>query len=407
MTINESRSISLQRAEELKSRIDNYLEYESKIPTGFKNKRMIEQNRDKLLKLFNANMEQWEDWKWLLANRIDDVNILSKIIHLTDEEKKEISEIIRQYRWAISPYYLSLMNPEDSSCPIRKQAVPSILEMVECGEADPMGEEYTSPVEHITRRYPDRLIIKVTNQCAMYCRHCQRRRSIGQQDLATPKDELQECINYIKENKEIRDVLLTGGDALMIKDDILFWLLKELRKIEHVEIIRIGTRTLVTMPQRITDELCEELSKYHPLYINTHFNSPAEVTEEAARAADKLCKAGIPLGNQTVLLKDINNHPFVIKKLNQELLKIRIKPYYIFHPKEVMGTGHFKVKIEEGLEIMENLRGFTSGMAIPTYILNAPKGKGKTPLLPQYLLDIEEDKAKLRTWENEIFYYPN
>ncbi|WP_105619432.1 glutamate 2,3-aminomutase [Vallitalea okinawensis] len=402
-----NRDVSIHRAEELKSRIQDYLDYEQSIPTGFRNKDMIKDNKKKLLQLLGGTEEDWNDWRWQLKNRISDVDQLAKVINLTDEEKENIRLISEKYRWAISPYYVSIMEPHNPDCAVRKQSVPSIVEMVEGGEADPMGEEFTSPVENITRRYPDRLIIKVTNQCAMYCRHCQRRRSIGQQDLATSKEELQACVDYVRDNPEVRDVLLTGGDALMIKDDILFWLLRELRQIPHLEIIRIGTRTPVTMPQRITKELCDELSKYHPLYLNTHFNSPSEITEEAAQATDLLTRAGIPLGNQAVLLKGINNHPYIMKKLNQELLRIRVKPYYIFHPKEVMGTGHFKVKIEEGLEIMENLRGFTSGMAIPTYIVNAPKGKGKTPLLPQYLLDIEDGRAKLRNWENEVFYYPN
>lgn len=402
-----SKEISKERAQELKTRIEDYLAYEKNIPTGFRNKDRIAEMRDRLLEEFGGSLNDWQDWKWQLQNRINDVDTLSKFIDLTDEEKENIKEISTKYRWAISPYYVSIMDPHSAECPVRKQAVPTVHEMVESGEADPMGEEFTSPVENITRRYPDRLIIKVTNQCAMYCRHCQRRRAIGQQDLATTKEELQACIDYVAENVEVRDILLTGGDALMIKDEVLFWLLGELRKIPHVEIIRIGTRTPVTMPQRITKELCDELSKYHPLYLNTHYNTPAEVTEEAAHATDLLTRAGIPLGNQAVLLKGINDHPYIMKKMNQELLKIRVKPYYIFHPKEVMGTGHFKVKIQEGLEIMEQLRGFTSGLAIPTYIVNAPKGKGKTPLLPQYLLGFEDGKAKLRNWENEVFYYPN
>ncbi|MFY9425063.1 MAG: KamA family radical SAM protein, partial [Bacillota bacterium] len=264
-----------------------------------------------------------------------------------------------------------------------------------------------SPAPAITRRYPDRLIIKVTNQCPMYCRHCQRRRAIGEIDQHTPAEHLQEAIAYIRSNPEIRDVLITGGDALMLDDSTLDWLLTELDRISHVEIKRIGTRTLVTLPQRITDDLCRMLEKHHPLYINTQFNSPVEVTDEAAAAADRLTRAGIPLGNQAVLLKGINNNEHVMKKLNHELLKIRVRPYYIFHPKCVTGTTHFRCRVEEGLQIMENLRGYTSGLAVPTYIINAPGGLGKTPMLPEYLISWSNDSITLRTWENQVVRYPN
>ncbi|MGB4475648.1 MAG: KamA family radical SAM protein, partial [Bacillota bacterium] len=226
-------------------------------------------------------------------------------------------------------------------------------------------------------------------------------------DQHTPAEHLQEAIAYIRSNPEIRDVLITGGDALMLDDSTLDWLLTELDRISHVEIKRIGTRTLVTLPQRITDDLCRMLEKHHPLYINTQFNSPVEVTDEAAAAADRLTRAGIPLGNQAVLLKGINNNEHVMKKLNHELLKIRVRPYYIFHPKCVTGTTHFRCRVEEGLQIMENLRGYTSGLAVPTYIINAPGGLGKTPMLPEYLISWSNDSITLRTWENQVVRYPN
>jgi glutamate 2,3-aminomutase len=359
------------------------------------------------LNMLDATEEQWDDWRWQISHRISKIEVLEQILHLNDEEKENIREVSKNCRWSISPYYVSLMDPDSSDCPIRKQAIPSIDEMIEFGKADPMEEEYTSPVESITRRYPDRLIIKVTNQCAMYCRHCQRRRDIGQKDIATPRIQLEEAIEYVRENKEIRDILLTGGDALLIKNETLDWILSKLRSIPHVEIIRIGSRSLVTMPQRITQELCNILQKYHPIYINTHFNSPSEITEDVAKATDRLCRAGVPLGNQAVLLKGVNNDANIMKKLNHELLKVRVRPYYIFHPKSVKGTKHFKVRVEEGLEIMEKLRGYTSGLAIPTYIINAPKGKGKIPILPNYVLGFGKDYVKLRTWEGEVFDYPN
>ncbi|HPT76505.1 MAG TPA: glutamate 2,3-aminomutase [Defluviitaleaceae bacterium] len=407
MTENEKRIISLKRAEELKSRIKDYTMKKNSIKTGFTHSEMIKENKRRIMKVLNASEKEWDDWKWQLSNRITDVHTLAKILNLSDEEIHQIDMIGKKFRWAISPYYASLMDPDDPFCPVRRQAVPSIEEMDEAGEEDPMAEEFTSPVEGITRRYPDRLIVKVTNQCAMYCRHCQRRRCIGQKDLALPMAALRKCVEYIRNEEEIRDVLITGGDALLISQKNLEWLLSELHEIPHVEIIRIGTRTPVTMPQRITKELCDVLSKYPPIYLNTHFNHPMEITEDAKKATDMLCSAGVVLGNQAVLLKGINDDVHIMKKLNQELLKIRIRPYYIFHPKEVVGTAHFKVKVQKGMEIMEKLRGYTSGLAIPTYIINAPNGKGKTPILPNYILSWEENKIKLRNWEGEVFYYPN
>ena len=259
----------------------------------------------------------------------------------------------------------------------------------------------------MTRRYPDRLIIKVTNLCGMYCRFCQRRRLIGECDTHAPRENLKKAIGYVREHDEIRDVLITGGDAFLLSDSTIEWILSELRSIEHVEIIRFGTRTPVTLPQRITDNLVKILSKYHPVYVNTHFNCPREITEESKAACDKLADAGIPLGNQMVLLNGVNNDPFVVRKLNQSLLRLRVKPYYIFHPKTVKGTSHFWVRIEEGIEIMESLRGRTSGLAIPTYIVNAPKGFGKTPILPNYLSYIGSEKAVFRNWEGRRFEVRN
>ncbi|MCB2298648.1 KamA family radical SAM protein [Clostridium tagluense] len=400
-----SREISLQRAEQLKATINSYLEEAEFIKTGFDNYERIQCLKQKILEIYNATDEQWDDWKWQFKNCIHDVEILEKIIDVTKEEKAAIIEVEKKFRWSVSPYYLSLMNPLDANCPIRMQAIPQIHELESNGKVDPMAEEFTSPVEGITRRYPDRLIINVTNQCATFCRHCQRRRNIGVKDVNLSKEKLEACFEYIRQNPEIRDVLVTGGDVLCLSDNMIIWILSELRKISTVEIIRIGTRALVTMPQRITDDLCKKLQEFHPLYINTQFNSPAEITQEALEACDKLTKAGIPLGNQTVLLKNINNDVNKIKKLNQQLLKIRVRPYYIFHPKDVIGTSHFCVKITEGLKIMEGLRGQTSGLAIPTYVLNTPNGKGKVPLQSSYILGVENNCVKIRTWEGDIIHY--
>ncbi|OEF96958.1 glutamate 2,3-aminomutase [Vulcanibacillus modesticaldus] len=404
----EKRKLANERAEELKATIQDYLDIRDSIPTGFNQKEKIQERKKRIMEVLGATEEDWGDWKWQLRNRFTTVEQLEKVFKLTEKEKEEIAEVGKRYRWALSPYYLSIIDPDNPDDPIRKQSIPSIAELLDThGEDDPMGEEFTSPVPHITRRYPDRLIINVTNQCGMYCRHCQRRRNIGEVDSGTPKEALEQAIDYIRQHEEIRDVLLTGGDAFMMSDERIDWILTELRSIPHVEIIRFGTRTLVTLPQRITPELCEILSKHHPIYINTHFNHPQEVTEEAAKATDLLTRAGVPLGNQAVLLNGINNDKHVMKKLNHELLKIRVRPYYIFHSKPVTGTTHFNVKVEDGLEIMESLRGYTSGLAIPTYIINAPKGYGKTPMLPEYLISQGKDKVKIRTWEGRVFDYPN
>ena len=327
---------------------------------------------------------------------------------MTNQRLREIEEVGKIYRWAVSPYYLCLMDFENPEDPITLQGIPKIEELYdEYGEEDPMGEALTSPAPGITRRYPDRLIINVTNRCAMYCRHCQRRRNIGEIDRHQKKECLMAALDYIRANSEIRDVLITGGDALLLSDNMLDWILGEIHKIPHVEIKRLGTRVPVTLPMRITDNLLKILAKYPPIYINTQFNHPKEVTHEAKKAADRLISAGIVLGNQAVLLKGINNDPDVMKKLNHELLKIRVRPYYIFHAKNVKGTRHFIPPIQDGLNIMENLRGYTSGLAVPTYIINAPKGGGKTPILPQYLLSLDEEKAILRTWERKIISYEN
>ncbi len=270
-----------------------------------------------------------------------------------------------------------------------------------------MAEEYTNPAPRITRRYPDRLIINATNQCGMYCRHCQRRRNFGETDQHAVKSDLEAAVQYIRENEEIRDVLVTGGDALMLSNKILDWLLGELDAIEHVEIKRLGTRAPVTLPQRITPELCEILKKHPPIYINTQFNHPLEVTAEARAACDRLVEAGVVLGNQAVLLRNINDHPHIMKKMNQELLKIRVRPYYIFHAKQVKGTAHFMTPVQTGMDIMKELRGYTSGLAVPTYIINAPEGRGKTPVTPEYMLSINESEVVMKTWQGHVFHYPN
>jgi lysine 2,3-aminomutase len=410
MNEREKREIALKRAAELKARISDYLEAKDKIPSGREVQAEIAARQRRIMAYFGATEKEWQDWRWQLRHRITTVEVLKELIPLTPEEMEAIQAVQKVYRWAVSPYYLSLMG-DDPNCPIRRQALPSRMELEDKlgipDLPDPMAEELTSPAPCITRRYPDRLIINVTNQCAMYCRHCQRRRNIGEVDTTRSRKELEQALDYIRANPEIRDVLITGGDALMLSDQMLDWLLTELDRIPHVEIKRIGTRVPVTLPQRITSELCQVLAKHPPIYLNTQFNHPREITEEAKLACDRLVEAGVVLGNQSVLLRGINNHPFIMRKLNQELLKIRVRPYYLFHAKPVTGTTHFITSIKEGIEIMEQLRGYTSGLAVPTYIINAPNGYGKTPVLPQYVVAIGEGYVLLRTWEKRILLYPD
>jgi len=404
----DKRNISLERAKTLKSRIEDYLEARKSIPKGLEMKDALEDRKKRILDHLGGSEEDWADYRWQLANRIKDIDTLKELINLTDDEIATIHKVDRLFRWSISPYYLSLIDPDELIDPIKLMAMPTHLEIEdETTGLDPMGEEYTNPAGSSTRRYPDRLIINVTNECAMYCRFCQRRRNIGTKDERTPKDQVRESLDYIRENEEIRDVLVTGGDPFTLADKRIEWILKELRSIPHVEYIRFGSRTPVTMPQRITDEFVAMLRKYHPVYVNTHFNHPMEITEESKAACEQLANAGVPLGNQAVLLNGVNNDKYVMRVLNHELLKIRVKPYYLFHAKAVKGTTHFNTSIDDGIEIMEYLRGYTSGMAIPTYIVNAPGGKGKTPILPEYLISRGKDHFTIRTWEGEVLKHEN
>ncbi|MDQ7093108.1 glutamate 2,3-aminomutase [Desulfosporosinus sp. PR] len=406
-TPDTSRQLSLRRAAELRQKITPYLEKCKTISTGLSNADIFHKRQENILNFFNATPQDWEDWHWQMKHRITNADALKTLFpQLSPQQCTDIEHIGKTFRWAISPYYLSLMEVTDPLDPICLQGLPTLAELDDdFGEEDPMGEALTNPAPCITRRYPDRLIINVTNMCAMYCRHCQRRRNIGETDSHAKIADLKAALEYVRANPEIRDVLVTGGDALLLSDQTLDWLLSELHSIPHVEIKRIGTRVPVTLPMRITDELCSILAKYPPIYINTQFNHPKEVTETAQKAADKLIAAGVVLGNQAVLLKGVNHQPEVMKKLNQELLKIRVRPYYIFHAKNVKGTRHFVPRIQDGLAVMQYLRGYTSGLAVPTYIINAPKGGGKTPILPQYLVSLDENQAVLKTWEGKLVPY--
>jgi len=355
----------------------------------------------------NASEEQWNDWKWQFSNRITTIEELEQVVSLTVQEKMGIAGSLEKLRMAITPYYAMNMDPQDSDCPIRRQAIPTAHEMniSSCDSSDPLHESADSPVPGLTHRYPDRVLMLITDQCSMYCRHCTRRRFAGQCDSELPIENINKAIEYIKENEIVRDVLLSGGDALCISDSHLEYILRKLREIPHVEVIRIGTRTPVVMPQRITQELCDMLKKYHPVWINTHFNHPKELTPESQTACHMLANAGIPLGNQSVLLKDINDCPYIMKRLVQDLVKNRIRPYYLYQCDLSEGIEHFRTSVATGIEIIELLRGHTSGFAVPTFVVDAPGGGGKIPVGPTYMISQSNEKIILRNFEGVICSY--
>jgi len=404
------RDISLGRAQALSDYTKTYTEEKAQIPKGTDQAciDLFHAQKAKLLHLLGGTEADWNDWNWQMQHRIDDVDILAEFLDFSVAEGQTLEEIGETYRWAITPYYLALIDPDNPSDPIRALSIPTVFELDGLtGETDPMAEEFTNPAGIVTRRYPDRLILNVTNACAMYCRHCQRRRRIGGTDLDVTKAALDESLQYIRDNPEIRDVLITGGDALALENEQLRYIVSSLRAIPTVEMIRLGTRALVTMPMRFDDELLAIFEENHPVYLNTHFNHPREITPEVMEATARLCRAGVPLGNQMVLLRGINNDKYVVQCLNHELCRARVRPYYMFHAKNVRGTTHFCTSIDEGLEIMAHLRGRTSGMAIPTYIVNAPGGRGKIPISPDYIVERNEKTLTLRTWEGDLVEYPN
>ena len=351
--------------------------------------------------------EQWNDWHWQVKNRIETLDQLKKYIRLTPDEEEGIRESLKTLRMAITPYYLSLIDPDNPYCPIRKQSVPTIEELHRSPAdlEDPLHEDGDSPVPGLTHRYPDRVLFLITDMCSMYCRHCTRRRFAGHHDCATPLERIDKCIEYIANTPQVRDVLLSGGDALLVSDERLEYIIKRLRGIPHVEIIRIGSRTPVVLPQRITPELVNMLRKYHPIWLNTHFNHPNEITEESAAACARLADAGIPLGNQSVLLRGINDCTHVMKKLVHELVKIRVRPYYIHICDLSVGIGHFRTPVSKGIEIIENLRGHTSGYAVPTFVVDAPGGGGKIPVMPTYLISQGPNRVVLRNFEGVVTTY--
>ena len=357
----------------------------------------------------DINPLDWEDWHWQLKHRIRSKEELSQIIKLTPEEEKGIDKARGRLSMAITPYWASLMDPEDPACPIRRQAVPVVYEsLVSPHEmVDPCAEDRDSPAPHLVHRYPDRVLLLATDHCAMYCRHCTRRRLVGDHEHHEENNasRFDGAIEYIKENRKIRDVLISGGDPLTLEDEEIEDLIRKVRSVSHVEFLRLGTRVPVTLPQRITEKMVNMLKKYSPIWISIHFNHPKEITKRCKIACDMLSEAGIPLGSQSVLLKGINDRPYIMKKLMHELLQIRVRPYYIYQCDPVRGTQHFRTPVAVGINIMEKLRGHTSGYAIPTYVIDGPGGGGKIPVGPNYILSQAKGKYVLRNYKGKIYTY--
>lgn len=355
-------------------------------------------------------ISNWKDWKWQLKHSIRSVDKFEELtgVKFTEIEKSELLETFEKFPLSITPYYLSLIDKTNfRNDPVFKQAFGGIEELTTLKSEleDPLSEDSDSPVEGITHRYPDRVLFHVSNICSMYCRHCTRKRKVGDIDFVPSKEQLQKGIQYIKENTQVRDVLLSGGDPLMLPDSKIDWLLSEISKIPHVEIIRIGTRMPVVLPYRITDDLVAILKKYQPLWINTHFNHPNEITSSAKEALAKLADGGFPLGNQSVLLADVNDCPRIMKSLLHKLVQNRVRPYYLYQCDLSEGLSHFRTPIGKGIEIMESLVGHTSGFARPTYVIDAPGGGGKIPVMPNYIISWSTNKVVLRNYEGVITTY--
>jgi len=349
----------------------------------------------------------WNDWKWQIRNRVETLDELKKHIDLSPAEEKGVETCLTTMRLAVTPYYLSLVDRSDPNCPVRMQSIPTANELQHSSAdlRDPLHEDGDSPVPNLTHRYPDRVLMLITDQCSMYCRHCTRRRFAGQADAMTSAEIVDKQVEYIRNHPEIRDVLLSGGDPLTLSDDRLEDILKKLREIDHVQIVRIGSRIPVVMPQRITPELCDMLKKYHPVWLNTHFNHPKEITPEAVKACAMLADAGIPLGNQSVLLAGVNDCVHVMKELVHGLVKMRVRPYYIYQCDLSMGLGHFRTSVAKGIEIIEGLRGHTTGFCVPTFVVDAPGGGGKIPVMPDYLISRSNKRTILRNFEGVIAAY--
>ena len=372
----------------------------------------ITANQEQILQTIDeeASKTQWRNWKWQIRHRIRDLETFEEIadIRLNKVQRADFDATVNKFPMSITPYYLSLIKVDDlENDPVFIQSFPSPNELVVLNTdiCDPLHEDHDSPVPGITHRYPDRVLFLVSNFCAMYCRHCTRKRQVGDRDNIPDRKQIAAGIDYIRKTPQIRDVLLSGGDPFLLSDERLDQILSELHDIEHVEVIRIGTRTPAVLPFRITDDLVSILKKYHPLWINTHFNHPREITQSSREAVAKLADAGIPLGNQSVLLAGVNDCPRIMRSLVHKLVSNRIRPYYLYQCDMSEGLSHFRTPVGKGIEILESLIGHTSGFAVPTYVIDAPGGGGKIPVMPNYLISWSTNKVVLRNYEGIITTY--
>jgi len=357
----------------------------------------------------NISDDVWNDWKWQFRNRITSVKQLAQFIPLSIEEQGQLRLVTMRYPLSVTPYYLSLINPDDPDDPIRKQAIPSTMEMTmgSMGVEDPLDERKDTMVPGLIHRYPDRVLLVLTDICPVFCRHCTRKREWQNGGWVRSPAEVETMLDYISQHKAIRDVIISGGDPLTLSTCHLEDIISRIREIKHVEIIRIGTRFPVVLPQRIDNELCSMLAKYGPIWLNTHFNHVREITPEAAEACDRLLRSGVPVNNQSVLLRGINDSVEAQTELCHGLLKIKVRPYYLFQCDEVQGTEHLRTPVEVGIKIIEGMRGHTSGLAVPTFVIDLPQGGGKVPLQPDYILSQTEGELVLRNYEGRIFRYRN
>lgn len=367
-------------------------------------------------KIFHAIEEEgeqhslWKDWKWQMRHCVKDLETFERLlgIELSEDKREQFKRTVEKFPMSVTPYYLSLIDVDDmENDPVFRQSFPSPLEMnmASYEMSDPLHEDEDSPAPCVTHRYPDRVLFLVSNMCSMYCRHCTRKRRVGDRDSIPDREQIEAGLEYIRNTPAIRDVLLSGGDPFLLPDDYLEWILSELSKIDHVEVIRIGTRTPVVLPYRITDKLVTMLKKYHPVWVNTHFNHPRELTRSARHALYRLADAGIPLGNQSVLLAGVNDCPRIMKSLLHKLVSNRVRPYYLYQCDLSEGLGHFRTPVGKGIEILESLIGHTSGFCVPTYVIDAPGGGGKIPVMPNYLISWSTNKVVLRNYEGVISTY--
>lgn len=372
----------------------------------------VNQKTESFRKRFYSDVsrEEWDDWRWQISNRIQDIDTLEFVLRLSEEESDALNGCKGGLPFSITPYYASLLDQNDPTQPLRRTVVPVRSEFYKSPQEaeDPLNEEHHTPVLGIVHRYPDRVLFLVTDFCSTYCRYCTRSRMVGHRNIS--QNQLaywKNAIAYIKDHMEIRDVLLSGGDPLTLSDERLEWLLFQLHRIPHIEMLRIGTKVPMVLPQRITSSLTEMLRRYHPLWISIHVTHPDEITHEASQACISLADAGIPLGSQTVLLSGINDNVNTMKCLVQKLLKIRVRPYYLYQCDPVIGSSHFRTTVEKGLEIIGGLRGYTTGYAVPTYVIDAPGGGGKIPLFPNSVVEYSQDHVILKNYKGDIYSYPD